>query len=355
MAPRRTRSWDEWLAEYKHNNENGLAHSKSLRTWVSTQRRVQATLSDECKGKLKNIGFAWNGVYDFEAWNYNFTLLEKHHLEQGTCRGPYQDQQFRKWVKNQRFKLKNKESLNVIQKERWARLNALGFWGATEQQRKFPRSTERGSDTAPRASRTTVTSWDQRLAEYKDKKENDLPMTALRDWVYRQRTANANGTLSDERKKKLTSIGFEWSARAPHDHDAWNRNFTLLEKLHLENGCCRGPYGDNQFGRWVRNQRSLLKNKTILDEICQERWARLNTLGFWDEQAGRHESDLVPTAHAAACARPASDGECETGRSQQRSGIVRVTVSVIARFAQWSDSPDGRSTPNCALNAACIS
>jgi Helicase associated domain len=182
-------------------------------------------------------------------------------------------------------------------------------------------------------------SWDQRIAEYKHKKENDLPIGAvMRAWMSRLRTANANGTLSREYKEKLDGVGFEWSVRAPHDHDAWNRNFAHLKKHHLENLSCHGPYDDKRLEQWVYNQRARLKGKTSLDEIYQERWARLNALGFWDatdvqfERTRSDESDLVPTAHAAAaCARPALDGECKMRRGQQRSGIVRVTVSVIAR------------------------
>jgi Helicase associated domain len=187
--------------------------------------------------------------------------------------------------------------------------------------------------------------WHDRLAEYKHKKDNDLPMgAAVRDWVYRQRISDADGTLSDERKEKLNSVGFEWITiaigRKPYDHDAWNRNFTLLENHHLENQSCRGPFQERRLEYWVHNQRHRLKDKESLNETQQERWARLDTLGFWDNTGteqqhvsqGPSDSGLDPTAHASrATTSVSSNSDGEMG--QQGSSIVRVTVRVMARFA----------------------
>jgi Helicase associated domain len=344
-------SCDQRLAEYKHKKENNLPMGAALRGWTFRQREANAngTLSGECKEKLDSVGFVWNATdanhfsVDHDAWNNNFTLLETHHREQGNFRVPIQDKPLYRWAYRQRSTLKDKESLDEVQQERWARLNALGFWGAADVQFETTGSDESGLVPTAHASDTTATSWDQRLAEYKHKKENNLPMgAALGSWTYRQREANANGTLSRECKEKLDSVGFVWNAtdssRFSVDHDAWNNNFTLLETHHREQGNFRVPIQDKPLYYWAYRQRSKLKDKESLDEVQQERWARLNALGFWDatdvqvETAGSDENGLFPTAHAAAaCARPASDGECEMGWGQQRSGIVRVTVSVIAR------------------------
>jgi Helicase associated domain len=167
-------------------------------------------------------------------------------------------------------------------------------------------------------------SFEERVAEYKHIKENGLSIGSggLSAWMYRQRTANADGTLSDERKEKLNSVGFQWIAiaegRNPYDHDAWNNNFTLLEKHHLENGCCRGPYDDKRLGQWVKNQRFAFKNKESLTEIQQERWTRLKTLGFWGAtelqgespgSAGRGSDAALRASRATASADSRSSGK----------------------------------------------
>jgi Helicase associated domain len=142
MAPRHARSWDECLAKYKHNNENGLPMLE-LRAWTYRQRKANAdgTLSAKRKEKLNGVGFVWNAnsqsQFDHDAWDRKLELLKTHHLEKGNCDGPYDDKQLLSWVQKQRSELKNKESLNEIQNDRWARLNALGFWAATERQREL--------------------------------------------------------------------------------------------------------------------------------------------------------------------------------------------------------------------------
>jgi hypothetical protein len=182
-------------------------------------------------------------------------------------------------------------------------------------------------------------SWNERFAEYKDKKENGLTLrSTIRNWVSEQRKMYANGTLPRAWKEKLDSIGFVWNPayqHRPSDCDAWSKNFAILEKHHHENGSCRGPYQDKLFKFWVYNQRTALKNKERLDEVQLERWTRLNTLGFWGateqqrESSGSDVCGLVdPAAHAAvASANSTSDGEI--GQDQQRNDKVRLTVSAM--------------------------
>jgi Helicase associated domain len=185
-------------------------------------------------------------------------------------------------------------------------------------------------------------SWDDRLAEYKHNKENGLSSSpGVNAWVSRQRKAKANNTVSEERKEKLNGVGFDWVVNSSredlsrlHSH-AWNNNFTLLEKHHSENGSCRGPYQGKLYSNWVHNQRRILNNKESLNEVQQERWARLNTLGFWNatelqrEPSGNSGSGLEPTVHASQTTTSAnSNSESEMGQGRQNSGVVRITVSL---------------------------
>jgi Helicase associated domain len=183
-------------------------------------------------------------------------------------------------------------------------------------------------------------SWDERFAEYKQKKENGVTLrSTIRNWVSEQRKMYSNGTIPREWKEKLDGIGFVWNPSYQHrtsDCEAWSNNFELLKKHHGEKGTCQGPYQDKLFKFWVYNQRTALKNKERLDKVQLERWTRLNTLGFWGaneqqhESSGSDESGLDSTAHVSHSTvsdNSASDGEI--GQGQQRSGIVQITVSVM--------------------------
>jgi hypothetical protein len=180
-------------------------------------------------------------------------------------------------------------------------------------------------------------SWDERLAKYKYNKANGVRNgNGMNCWVSRQRKAKENGTLSDECKEKLDIVGFVWTRNhcRSYDCDAWNENFKLLEAHHGEKGNFLGPY-DKLPASWVRHQRQMLKNKASLDEILRERWARLNTLGFWNatelprKPPGNSESGLNPTVHASHTTASAnSNSDNEMGQGQQHGGVVRITVSV---------------------------
>jgi Helicase associated domain len=351
-------SWDLRFAEYKHIKENGSALGNVLSTWASRQRTASTsgTLSDERRKKLDGIGFEWNTKAC--TWDHNFTILETYHRSRGNCRGPFHDRKYYLWVMHQRYSLGDKESLNEIQKERWARLNTLGFWGATEQ------GEPPGHSAEARAPRATAASWDRRFAEYKHNKENGLPngtYGGLNAWISLQRKSHANGTLSRECKEKLDSVGFVWKASFRHDNyykcDAWNNRFIRLETHRHEKGHCRGPYPDKQFEQWVINQRSTLKDKESLCEVQQERWARLNTLGFWSATKQRREPEesgldaVVLASHANASEKSNSDSEL--GQDRQHSGVVRITVSGIARFAE-AITRSHDQTLHC-FHVACIS
>jgi Helicase associated domain len=184
----------------------------------------------------------------------------------------------------------------------------------------------------------TSSSWDRRLAEYQNNKENGWTSSrTLRSWATVQRQKKAGGTLSDERVEKLDGVGFVWNANPEDqfsvDQDAWNRKFELLKAHHRKNGNCRGPFQDQQLCNWVWAQRSRLKNKESLNEIQQERWARLNAWGFWvvteHRQSARRGSDATSRDSHAKAASAISNGEMgQCGR--QRSGIVvSTTVSVL--------------------------
>jgi phage FluMu protein gp41 len=367
MAPP---SWDERFAEYKYNKKEGVQSSGGQRGWACKQRKMYAkgTLPDEHKEKLNSVGFEWNAApnhhYDCEAWNEGFELLKAHLQKQGNCRGPFSQRKLDDWVRRQRKVLNDANGLNEVLQERWARLNALGFWEEVDPQKEPRRNVESDRDQTARASRasartrersdremgqgpsgsridritanedTAPRSWDERFAEYKYKKENGLSLGncgALTAWMFRQRRSNANGTLSDECKEKLNSVGFEWNAapRTPYDCEAWNKSFKLLEAHRRKKGNCRGPFSQRKLDDWVRHQRKTLNDASGLNEVHQERRARLSTLGFWEKTI--HKRNPHETSRAVGTRRlvlPVRAQEPENARIVKWVRVRAATASI---------------------------
>jgi Helicase associated domain len=180
-------------------------------------------------------------------------------------------------------------------------------------------------------------SWDERLAEYqRNKKENLRSSGGQRGWECKQRKKYANGTLPDEQEEKLNSVGFEWVAthKYRYDCEAWNKSFKLLETHQSEKGNCRGPFSHTMLDDWVRRQRKALNDANDLNEIYQERRARLNTLGFWGDDEpqegppGNVESGLDETARDShETASVGSQSDHDMGQGPSGSSIDRITAT----------------------------
>ena len=101
----------------------------------------------------------------------------------------------------------------------------------------------------------------------------------LGPWVATQRYFKDQ--LSEERKKRLDSIGFVWN----WPDYRWERNFAALLKFKRREGHCRVPTaydGNLELGYWVSTQRRRRK------VLSAKRKARLNKIGFvWNVPAGR--------------------------------------------------------------------
>jgi len=111
-------------------------------------------------------------------------------------------------------------------------------------------------------------------------------------WVHTQRQAHRMGSLSAERTRHLSEVGFVWSKL----ESTWEDNFQRLEQYTEEHGDCLVPASfetkdGNKLGDWVSNQR---QRKGTLSE---EQTRRLNEVGFewklfesaWEENFQRLE------------------------------------------------------------------
>ena len=208
--------------------------------------------------------------------------LEAYADENGDCNVPKEyaaNPQLGSWVDNQRTCYKNGE----LSDDRIERLEDLGFsWDPNQD------------------------SWDRcfkELAAYKlENGDCNVPKRfegGLGAWVVNQRSRK--DSLSDDRKKRLEDLGFQWKpkrgrkpkatskSRASKSQNKWDVRFEELAAYKLENGDCNVPqkYPANpQLGKWVTHQRERKGS------LSDDRKKRLEDLGFaWSLRSKKRKSE----------------------------------------------------------------
>jgi hypothetical protein len=242
----------------------------SLGRWVHTQRRerISNRLSAERQLQLDKIGFVWNPLE--EAWEEGFTLLRSFKEREGHCDPSprLEENGFKlgQWVRNQRAERWS------MPDERRRRLDEIGFvWTLNED------------------------AWQQgfaALSAFKNREghcsvpnshiENGYP---LGRWVGTQRlTLDGYGNrrpLSQDRRQRLAELGFVWDKL---DGD-WEEGFSHLKIYREREGHSRVPHdhleGHFRLGQWARaNRDRLSKSSNLQGSLYDERWRRLEELGF---------------------------------------------------------------------------
>mmetsp|Transcript_16427 Transcript_16427/g.23175 ORF Transcript_16427/g.23175 Transcript_16427/m.23175 type:complete len:348 (-) Transcript_16427:312-1355(-) len=94
-------------------------------------------------------------------------------------------------------------------------------------------------------------------------------------WVRNQRIRKH--TFSADRRKRLESIGFEWSVKEKQQREIWDTMFSRLLKYRAVHKNCMVPQRyreDPKLGTWVHNQRLRRSN------LPQDRRDLLDAVGF---------------------------------------------------------------------------
>ena len=200
-----------------------------------------------------------------ESWEFWFGLLEEYKEAKGHCRVPSafkrDGYKFGQWVSDQRKKQNN------LSPERKQRLDDIGFvWDELAEAWKEAFS---------------------KLVQFKKMEGHcrvphhfRLEGFELYQWVEDQRGRNAEGKLPDQRKRKLSEIGFPWT-RTEMFLEVWYENLTFLHNYKEREGHVlvgiKETEGDFKLGRWVSNQRSRK------EELTEGQITALGQLGFiWD-------------------------------------------------------------------------
>ena len=107
-------------------------------------------------------------------------------------------------------------------------------------------------------------------------------LSALGQWLEKQRRFRRQGKLSADRIRQLTALGFDWEKHHRFGEDfeqRWQRNFRALVAFRKKHRHCRVPQDRNRrtgLGIWVSNVRAQYAR----GELRPDRVRALNKLGF---------------------------------------------------------------------------
>jgi superfamily II DNA or RNA helicase len=251
---------------YSYRDRDGF----KLGTWVSDQRGVrnQGTLSGERANRLEALpGWSWDARE--AAWEEGFAHLQSYAEREGHTQVLqfYRDRDgFRLggWVSRQRD-VRNKGTLSA---ERVSRLESMSGWTWDPLEAAWEEGFAHLQSYARREGHTQVPQ------SYRDRDR-----FRLGGWVNKQRQSRRQGTLSDERVRRLEGLpGWTWDPRDA----AWEEGFAHLQSYARREGRTQVPqsYRDRdrfQLGTWVLRQRQARRRGTL----ANERVRRLESLPGW--------------------------------------------------------------------------
>lgn len=256
----------------------------SLNLWVMAQRacRRNGKLPPERIQRLDALGFVWDVSALRDPWEEQFARLEEFHHQHGHCRPPHRPpwQQLGEWA----HRVRQRHTRGQLNPDRVRRLEALGFeW--------TPRATSHPAlDDAWEKQLQSLTTFKQQFGHtIVPGRYEEIP--GLGKWVRMQRQHAKNGTLREERRRRLEAIGFVFD----RNQTVWEEQFARLRAFHQSHGHCRLPFrGSEELYYWARNQRLNRARGILAADYIQ----RLDALGF----------DWIPRALAQP-ALPAPDRE----------------------------------------------
>jgi hypothetical protein len=200
------------------------------------------------------LGLQGSSNSDSEEWRENYNKLKEFHLEHGHIEvSSRDDRSLTAWIRHQRKETTRRK----LSEEQTEKLSELGFiW----------------------SRRGAKNSWEEKFLKLKQFKERTghckVPLKLdrqLNSWVDAQRQANKQGRLSDERIRKLESLGVQWIVKS------WESKFQKLVDFKESHGHCNVPlHSEKQLYRWVVDQRRAHKR----GKLSADRVRRLEEIGI---------------------------------------------------------------------------
>ncbi len=279
-------SWDFMYAEAKaYYEENGdllptqsyvTENGMKLGKWLVTQRinyRNRNGISQARIDKLNAIGMNWQTLHE-RQWDEGFMLAQSYHIEHGNLEtSPDMSEKLSDWLVRQR----QKQREGKLTDEQFAKLSALGMvwefedaWGRKFELAKEYYAQHGGLDIP---------------ATYKTEDG-----TCLGAWYRGVRNQFNSGTLTEERRQKLESIGIQWESVQAR---SWMQYYALAKKYYEEHGDLNvnvnymTPDGV-KLGVWISGQR---QNRKKGQHITDEQVRLLNEIGMsWERSASKWDA-----------------------------------------------------------------
>lgn len=281
-------SWDFMYAEAKaYYKENGdllptsdylTPNGARLGKWIVTQRinyRNGMGISPSRIERLNKIGMNWKTLHE-RQWDERYALAVQYYNKYGDLRPNHEKYpKLANWLVKQRRKQRD----GLLEDDHFEMLSALGmiwdFEDEWEQKFELARTyfEEHGNLDIP--------------ATYKTKDG-----VCLGAWYRGIRNQFKDGTLTEERRRKLESIGIQWESVLER---TWAQFYELAKQYYSEHGNLnvRSNYETEdgvKLGTWIAGQRySKKKNRLseeqirLLDEIGMS-WQRFESK--WDTAYG---------------------------------------------------------------------
>jgi hypothetical protein len=252
-------------------------NDKRLANWITVNRRMYAQnkLRIDRQRRLGELGFVWSIKTQYDTqWEEYFQELAAFHKQYGHCRVPGTYEKLVSWIERQRIA----QTKNQLSTERERRLNQLSFiWSFKDIKERI---------------------WEERYRQLqKYKQENGhcfVPVNFAQNkklgiWVATQRRIEAKHKLGAYHKKKLSEIGFVWSADTRRVLNInynlrWETNLEKLKAYKQVYGTCQVSLKiDPALQRWTRWQRILFYE----GKLTTGRINKLNQIHFpWSIEEG---------------------------------------------------------------------
>ena len=266
------------LPNYLYVDENGI----NLGHWICSQRTARKNgitrlgLTEERIARLDEIGMVWD-VPDYR-WEENFSAAVRYHKKYGNLDVPVKyvdDSGFKlgQWLNNLRG-IRKKAETNTLTNEQISRLDSLGMIWEDRVDKQW--------NDAFKALCDYYKKYNSLKVPFNYETENGIK---LQMWVNTQRRRYKSGKLSEDRIKKLQSLGFEFEVI-----DAWESKFQLAKDYYDVHGNLDIPstyvVNDCHLRSWLTRQKRYAEGK-IKSNITPEQVEKLKSIGLFDERTNQ--------------------------------------------------------------------
>ena len=280
-----TATWDMYYASAKqYYKENGnlevparyiTEEGYALGSWLNNQKAIRkgtivGKLTENQIQKLDDIGMIWDSFDYF--WEQNFRLAKEYYLAHGnldiqTNYRTKDGKHLGSWILRQRQLYQS----NSLTDEQINKLDSIGM----DWMDRVDRIWENGFIEA----KNYLEEYGNLSAPKNYRSKTDFPLGI---WIQRQRSLYKNNKISEDRVKRLTDLGMNWTP------DDWKSRFDLVKQYYEEHGninisqkeVIQGIW----LGKWIVSQKKAMQE----GKLTYEQIEMLKTLPM--EEVGRKDN-----------------------------------------------------------------